>query len=108
MIGNKTLGELIEWLEKQDAKLIVKNGFGSPHSDRGNYEELAFDPVPEAKIYDMWQHAKSALGATFEGYKGGEYMMEEYTLVKIGQYGESGENITSTHFKYWLLTGKIK
>lgn len=30
MLGNMTLGKLIEWLEAQDQDLIVKDGFGSP------------------------------------------------------------------------------
>ena len=54
----------------------------------------------------MLKHAKSALGATFPGWKGGEYTMNEHTPVYIGKYGECGEEITSIHFKYWLTTGK--
>ncbi len=104
-MGNMTLGNLIEWLEKQNQEMVVEDGFSTPHSDRGSYDELAFTPEPEAKIRDMLKHAKSALGATFTGWKGGEYTMNEYTSVYIGQYGECGEEITSTHFKYWLLTG---
>ena len=103
-MGNMTLGKLIEWLEQQDPELVVKDGFGSPHSDRGSYDELAFEPIPEAKIGDMLAYAKSALGATFEGWKGGEYGMCEYTPVHIGNYGECGDEITPIHFKYWLLT----
>ena len=106
MMGNMRLGRLIQWLENQDPELVVKDGFGSPHSDRGSYDELAFDPVPEAKIGDMLRCAKSALGATFEGWKGGEYTMNEYTPVYIGEFGECGDEITPIHFKYWLLTGR--
>jgi hypothetical protein len=106
MLGNMTLEKLIEWLEKQDQDLIVKDGFSSPHSDRGSYDELAFTPENESKISEMLDHAKSALGATFEGYKGGEFKMEGYTSVYIGHFGECGEEITTTHFKYWLVTGR--
>jgi len=105
MMGNMTLGKLIEWLEKQDQELVVKDGFSTPHSDRGSYDELAFTPEKEARIGDMLEHAKSALGATFTGWKGGEYTMQEYTSVYIGDYGECGEEITSVHFRYWLATG---
>lgn len=101
-----TLGDLIDWLEKQDQNLIVKDGFGSPHSDRGDYSELAFTPVPEAKISDMLRFAKSADGKTFTGYKGGEYKMDRLTPVYIGEYGTCGEGITTIHFKYWLATGR--
>jgi len=48
MCGNMTLEKLIKWLEQQDQKLIVKDGFSTPHSDRGDYSELAFTPEPEA------------------------------------------------------------
>ena len=106
MLGNMTLGKLIEWLEAQDQDLIVKDGFGSPHSDRGSYYELAFSPEPESKISEMLTHAKSALGATFTGWKGGDFKMGEWTSVYIGKYGECGDEITPIHFKYWILTGK--
>lgn len=103
-----TLGELIEWLQAQDQDLIVKDGFGSPHSDRGSYCDLGFDPKDKSKISDMLKNAKSALGASYFGWKGGEYTMHEYTTVKIGGWGDSGEEITTTHLKYWLLTGVKK
>ncbi|HCU06466.1 MAG TPA: hypothetical protein DIC42_02630 [Holosporales bacterium] len=107
MMNHTTLGILIGWLEKQDQNLIVDDGFGYPHSDRGDYSELAFNPLPKAKIDEMLAHAKGAVGATFTGWKGGEYIMEESTPVYIGDYGECGDAITPTHFKYWILTGKI-
>ena len=106
MMGNMKLSTLIEWLEKQDQDLIVKDGFSTPHSDRGDYSELAFSPEQEARIGDMLMHAKSALGGVFEGWKGGTYKMSGYTSVYIGHYGDCGDEITPTHFKYWLLTGK--
>ncbi len=86
--------------------MIVKDGFSTPHSDRDSYDELAFTPVPETKISDMLKHARSALGATFTGWKGGEYIMNEFTSVHIGEDGECGEEIISIHFKYWLATSK--
>ena len=100
-----TLKELIKWLKKQDAEMVVKDGFSSPHSDRGDYEDLAFTPESEAKIGDMLMHATSALNNTFRGWKGGDFKMDDYTNVHIGEYGDCGEEITSTHFKYWLITG---
>jgi hypothetical protein len=108
MYNHTTLGILIDWLEKQDQDLIVQDGFGSPHSDRGSYEELAFDPVSEARLGDMLKYAKSAVGATYEGWKGGDYTMGLHTSVYIGEYGEEGDAITPTHFKYWLLTASLR
>jgi len=103
MMGRMTLGALIEWLEGQDQDMIVRDGFSSAHSDRGDYSELAFTPKEETTIKDMLAHARGALGATFQGWKGGDFTMEEYTSVYLGNYGESGEEITSFAFKYWLL-----
>lgn len=142
---------LIEWLEKQDPKMVVKDGFSTPHSDRGSYDGLnieghdltrvfdistavyhhnypvssqgiafnasgtsllivqysglAFRPEAEAKIEDMLEHAKAALGATFARHDGSEFQVRGDTPVCIGGHGECGEEITPTHFKYWLLTG---
>ena len=107
MMANMTLGKLVEWLKQQDQNMVVKDGFSTPHSDRGDYSELAFTPAPTAKIGDMLAHAQSALGNTYIGWKGGEYKMDEHTPVYIGEYGKCGDEITPTHFKYWLLTGKV-
>lgn len=106
MYNHTTLGMLIDWLEKQDQELIVKDGFGRPHYDRGSYDELAFSPLNEARISDMLAMARSVDGSTFCGYKGGEYLMDRNTPVYIGEYGECGDAITHIYFKYWLLTGR--
>ena len=101
-----TLGHLITWLEQQDPSLTVEDGFGSPLSDRGDYSDLAFDPMPHAKLGEMLRHARSAVDETFPGWKGGEFTMNEWTDVHIGEYGTCGEEITSAHLKLWLLTAK--
>jgi hypothetical protein len=108
MYSNTTLGDLIEFLKTMNPEIIVKDGFGHPHSDRGNYDELAFDPMPESKIRDMLENAESAVGKTFDGWKGGEYIMDLGTPVYIGEFGNCGDPITPIHFKYWKLTGFLK
>lgn len=100
------LGQLITWLEKQDPALVVSDGIGQPHTDRSYYYNLAFDPVDKTTIGEMLNFAKSAIGSTYEGYKGGDYTMQEQTEVFIGLYGDSGEPITSYTLKYWLLSAK--
>ena len=102
------LKDLIKWLEQQDQNADVVDGFGSPHSDRGYYKKLAFEPVPITTFGQMLTHAKSALGSTFSGYKGGEFLMDEFSECRIGEYGKSGEDITPIHLKYWLLTSQRK
>lgn|SRR5574341_709424 len=108
MLNHTTLGHVIDWLEQQDLSLVVLDGFGSPHSDRGDYSELAFSPEPKTTLGQMLTYAKSAEGAIFLGWKGGEYRMNRSTPVYIGECGECGDAITPTHFKYWLLTARRK
>lgn len=96
----KTLKELIEFLESMDPDAYVQYGFGSAHSDRGYYEHLAFDPQPNT-FGNMLQIAKEALGLEFTGYKGGDYLATEKTIVKIGRWGESGDSITEHTFNLW-------
>ena len=101
------LGELISWLEAQDANMVVEDGFDSSHSDRGSYDELAFSPCKYTKIGDMLACAKKAVGSVETGYKGGEFLMTEATPVLLGFYGTCGEPITSATLKLWELTGKV-
>ena len=59
--------------------------------------------MANATISDMLNYAKSAMGNTFEGYKGGEYTMGEDTPCWISPYGESGkaDQIGQTLLKMW-------
>lgn len=89
-----TLGELIEALENFHPARHSPLGFGNPHSYRGDYSELAFEPAPAATVADMLAVAKSALGRTFEGWKGGDYVMDEHTPVWFALEGHgNGETI---------------
>ena len=89
----RTLGELIKRLEKEDPGRIVPFGFSRPHSYRGYYDELAFEPKENITIGEMLEAAQSALGKTFMGYKGGEYVMDEFTYVWLSEYGTTGETL---------------
>lgn len=100
------LAELIAWLEQQDKEAVVKDGFGSPHTDRGDYHDLAFDPAETTTFGEMLEKARISVGATFMGWKGGDFTMSGYSTVKIGEFGVTGEHITSAHLKLWLLTAE--
>lgn len=103
------LEALIEELENMDQDAIVRFGFGKPMSYRGYYDELAFEPVENAKISDMLDHARSALNETFEGYKGGEYTMTGDTNCYIAEYGcGGGDMIGPTLINYWKSTKEEK
>jgi hypothetical protein len=107
MEGNEmVLEELIAYLEKVDHGVVVKHGFNNPHSYRGFYQELAFEPAKNITVGEMLACAKDALGKTYTGYKGGEFKMHEYTDVYLANYGECGEGIGPTLLGY--MTGQIE
>lgn len=95
------LRELIDELSGLNPETIVKYGFGEPMSWRGDYYELAFEPVKDTTIGSMLEYANSALGSTYEGYKGGEFTMHENSEVYIASYGSTGEAINSSSIREW-------
>lgn len=96
------LCELIAQLEAADPQRVVPLGFKHPHSYRGYYEELAFEPVSRTLVADMLQAAKSALGAIYEGYRGGEFKMDASTKCYLAHWGECGEPIGPVLLDYML------
>lgn len=97
-----TLIELIEFLEKQDPSIIVPLGFTDPHSYRGYYDQLAFEPKANVTVNQMLTEAKSAIGQTFIGYKGGGFLMMKSTNVWLAEYSCTGESIGLTLLKYMV------
>lgn len=94
--GGMSLGEIIERLKKeQDLTRRVLLGLGSPGSYRGYYECLGFIPTPNTSIIQMIGCAQRAVGATYDGYKGGEYVMTVDTECYLAVHGDSGPPITS-------------
>lgn len=103
------LKNLIEWLERMNQEHpdgVVPYGFDEPHCWRGVYEDLAFEPKESAKISDMLNRAKDSMGSIFIGWKGGEYMMSEYTKCWIAEEGSSYDSdcIGTTLLKMWELS----
>lgn len=97
------LGELIKALEALPERAEVQHGFGEPRSYRGDYSELAFRPGGPVSINAMLIHARSALGETFVGYKGGSYLMSAETECHIAEPGELGEELTASRIDCWRL-----
>ncbi|MER7046722.1 hypothetical protein [Streptomyces jumonjinensis] len=89
-----TLDELITALRQADPAQVVRNGFASPHSYRGYYSELAFEPAQDVTVGDMLDAAVSALGETYEGYKGGSFTMSGGTDCYLAVYGRIGRAIS--------------
>jgi hypothetical protein len=90
---SSSLGNLIARLEREDPARVLPIGFAEPHSFRGYYDQVAFEPRRNISIGDMLAAARSALGATYEGYKGGEYTMHDYTECWVSNYGQSSDNL---------------
>lgn len=87
------LEQLIELLERQNPTTVLRRGFHNPHSYRGYYEHLAFEITDDICIGNMLRYAKEALGNTYEGWKGGDYIMNGYTDVYLSNVGETGEEL---------------
>ena len=98
------LGELIKWLEQQDGTLTVPHGFGLPNSYRGYYNDVAFEPANNVTFASMLANARAALEATFDGYKGGKYRMDNDSGCFIAEWGCLGEEIGPTILALWAVT----
>jgi hypothetical protein len=101
-----TLIELIEYLQDFDPEHPVKLGFNNPHSYRGYYGDVAFEPVEDTTVGAMLAAAKRALGATFQGWKGGDYVMQEHTDCWLARKGKCGESIGPILLDF--MTGRRK
>lgn len=101
--GNATLKQVIEHLSTLPADMPVAHGFGHPHSYRGYYEELAFEPVENTTAGAMLSAAKSAVGQTFMGWKGGEFTMREHTDCWLAKMGDLGVPIAFAPREVYLL-----
>ena len=103
-----TLGEIIDWLERlpPEDEVVFEFCRASPSgidSSRGDYAELAlgysFEQV--ATVLDVLKWCKGAVGATFSGYKGGDYMMTRDTQVWVDKWGAwTGTAIDSMDHDY--------
>lgn len=84
------LKDLIAYLSLKDELAPAVNGFGAPHSYRGWYDQVAFEPVAFTTAGEMLEHAKSALNKEFTGWKGGTYLMTSESFVNIAMEGDCG------------------
>lgn len=83
-----TLGEIIDVLSALDPDRKVV-GLGTLDSYRGYYSDLAFEPDAGWRtVSELLQECRSAVGKAFEGYKGGEYVMDLDTPLWLSPWGE--------------------
>lgn len=100
-----TLGRLISVLETWPRDHKVRLGFARPHSHRGDYRDLAFEPEIDTTVGKMLDAAREAEGATFEGWKGGDFTMRSRTSVYLAHRGRVGEEISGMGLA-WMLTAE--
>lgn len=117
-----TIGELILKLEtvpkrEGDEEQRVVFDFEYLYPDgldswRGNYCELAlsFDSKGQAmKLGEFISLLKSAIGKTYTGYKGGDFVMSKHTPIWVANYGNSGNTavieVVDNGYEVILITG---
>lgn len=86
-----TLGSFIKLLESVDSEKFVPHSLNGLHSFRGEPAHLAIYNCNGSTVKEMLQEAKEAVGKTFSGYKGGEYVMTENTEIHFAHYGSIDE-----------------
>ena len=90
-----TLQDLIHALEAMPAGAQVAN-LNTPDSYRGYYADLAFSRGAGMRpAFELLADCKAALGAEFEGYKGGEFVMGKTTPLWVAEYGVIGQKLIS-------------
>jgi hypothetical protein len=103
MLDGHSLESLIARLKAEDPAKVVAVGFAEPHSYRGYYEDLAFEVRLDTTVGEMLAAAESAVGATYHGWKGGEYTMKGWTACwLVRSRGECGETIGSLLLDFML------
>lgn len=103
-----TLNELIAALAAADQRLVLPSGFANPHSFRGCYDQLAFEPARNVTVASMLAAAHAADGATYEGYKGGDYEMDGGTDCWLAYEGTSSDSeISAALLDLMLAAGRL-
>lgn len=91
-----TLGGLVSALETADPEAwviydtIEEASPSAPESYRGYYCDLSFPPsATPIKVCELLNEARDAIGHTFEGYKGGDFLMSAITPLWASPYGSA-------------------
>lgn len=88
----KDLIAILTAAHRENPNHVMVYGFSNPHSYRGYYEELAFEPESRVPIGTLLDTAQSAQGQTYAGWKGGEYTMTLNTPVNISREGRTHDD----------------
>jgi len=100
------LKDIISFLKTRDENEVPPIGFNNPHSYRGYYNNLAFESTVGVTVKQMLEDCSAAMSSSFVGWKGGEYIYNEYTTCWLSQEGvASGQSITP--FLLSLMFGEV-
>lgn len=88
-----SLGELVGVLETQPRDRVVRRGLTNPHSYRVYSFDIAFELGGPISILGMLAVVRSAIGETFEAWKGGDYIMSTESGVHVAKRGEPGDDL---------------
>ncbi len=96
-----TLGQAIERLSKFEESESIRFDYadkapGNPHSYRGYYSDLCFEPCKIcefAKAGSFLKDLKESLNEKFTGWKGGDFYMGEDTPLWVAIEGDCGRAI---------------
>lgn len=97
-----TLGELLDWLASLPPDNEIVFDFcqfspGEMNSSRGDYSKLAISWLNGKTVtaQELLNRYRPMVGATFQGYKGGNYTMDRDTQVWVDEWGSwTGTAIT--------------
>lgn len=95
---------IIAALEAEDPDRVLPIGFHNPHSFRGYYHDIAFEPARNITIGRMLEAARSALGATYQGWKGGDFVMGPNSDCWIAEEGRDSDNKIGPLLLHLLLS----
>lgn len=85
-----TLGGIIAWVEQQPDATVFHT-LHHPHSYRGYYQCLAFEPAPGTMTKaELLSLLRSCNGVPYGGYKGGFYFMGLNTDCFLANWSETG------------------
>lgn len=89
-----TLGKLLFRLDELD-DVVITPPINHPHSYRGYYTDLALEPTNEESITvnSLKEILRGCIDKTFEGYKGGDFVMTLDTPMWVAHYSMSGQRI---------------
>lgn len=98
-----TLGDLIDRFgAAYESDDVIPCGLANPHSYRGFYHDLAFEPADNVRVGDMLAMLSGCVGETFEGWKGGDYMMSRDSTCYIAYEGFSGGDMIGPVLLHFL------